>query len=243
MIKKIFILLLLVLLSGYFIVAITVLNKPQEGVICSDVEVFVGDSTQTGFIKKDEIVDILNRHHCNPIGQKIEDVSLVKIEKVLQNNPYISDVTAYKTPGGKVNVIVRQYVPVMYVMPQDGQSYFLDRTGRILPRLSYSADLVVATGHITPQFAMQSLPHLGCLLQDDAFWYNQVQQINVTKDGEIELVPRVGYHIIALGPPVDVEKKLKRMRTFYDEGLKKVGWNKYSIISLKYDNQIVCKKR
>ena len=59
----------------------------------------------------------------------------------------------------------------------------------------------------------------------------------------MELVPRVGNHIIALGPPTKLEEKLTRMKEFYTEGLNKVGWNKYSRISLKYDNQIVCKKR
>jgi len=32
------------------------------------------------------------------------------------------------------------------------------------------------------------------------------------------------------------------MKEFYTEGLNKVGWNKYSQISLKYNNQIICKK-
>ncbi|MBQ8282236.1 MAG: hypothetical protein IJZ01_01490 [Paraprevotella sp.] len=243
MIKKVFILLLLVLLSCYFVVAITVLNRPQEGVLCSDVEAFIGDSAQIGFIKKDEIINILTQNQCNPVGKNLDEISLVKIEKTLLNNPYISDVTAYKTPNGKVNVIVKQYIPTVYVMAEGGQNYFLDRSGRVLPHLSYFADLVVATGHITPQFAKQSLAPLGCLLQDDAFWSNQVQQINITENGEVELVPRVGNHIIALGPPTNLEEKLTRMKEFYTEGLKKVGWNKYSRISLKYDNQIVCKKR
>ena len=57
-----------------------------------------------------------------------------------------------------------------------------------------------------------------------------------------ELVPRVGEHTILLGRPTNVEDKLGRMKEFYTEGLNKVGWNKYSQISLKYNNQIICKK-
>ena len=29
---------------------------------------------------------------------------------------------------------------------------------------------------------------------------------------------------------------------FYQYGLSKVGWNKYSYINLEFDNQIICKK-
>ena len=77
----------------------------------------------------------------------------------------------------------------------------------------------------------------------DKFWQNQIVQINVLADGTLELVPRVGDHIIYLGMPVGVERKLERMRKFYLYGLNKAGWNKYSYISVEFDNQIICKKR
>lgn len=32
------------------------------------------------------------------------------------------------------------------------------------------------------------------------------------------------------------------MRKFYLYGLNKAGWNKYSYISVEFDNQIICKK-
>ena len=33
------------------------------------------------------------------------------------------------------------------------------------------------------------------------------------------------------------------MKKFYTEGLNKAGWNKYSMVNLEYDNQIICKKK
>ena len=71
----------------------------------------------------------------------------------------------------------------------------------------------------------------------------QVEQIDVTKEGQIRLVPRVGEHILILGTADDVEKKLERLMNFYKNGLDNVGWNKYRSISVAYDNQVVCKKR
>ena len=111
-----------------------------------------------------------------------------------------------------------------------------------MPKSSYYADLVVATGDITPQYARQNLTRLGRLIQDNPFWNHQIQQIHVLENGEVELVPRVGEHTILWGRPTNVEDKLGRMKEFYTEGLNKVGWNKYSQISLKYNNQIICKK-
>ena len=50
-------------------------------------------------------------------------------------------------------------------------------------------------------------------------------------------------HRIVLGSFADFEEKLDNLRLFYEKAIPKVGWEKYSIISLKYKDQIVCTKR
>ena len=76
-------------------------------------------------------------------------------------------------------------------------------------------------------------------------------------DKGVEIVPRVGQHVVMLGylPQVAnnkeryeriasfVETKLNRLEKFYKYGLSQVGWNKYSYINLEFDNQIICKKK
>ena len=52
----------------------------------------------------------------------------------------------------------------------------------------------------------------------------------------------MGQHVIELGSTADFQEKLQRLRTFYREGLERVGWNKYKTISLAYDGQVVCTK-
>ncbi len=242
MIRKLSIVLLLLALACYFVAAVTVLNKPGEGLVCSGVDVVVEDSLQTGFIRSGEVLGMLAKRGCDPTGREMGQVMLSRIEEALRKDPCIKDVTCYKTPGGKVCVRVRQRLPMLHVMSSDGQDYYLDRAGGQMPKSSYHADLAVATGHITPQYARQNLTRLGRLIQDNPFWNRQIQQIHVLENGEVELVPRVGEHTILLGLPTNVEDKLGRMKKFYTEGLNKVGWNKYSQISLKYDNQIICKK-
>ena len=89
------------------------------------------------------------------------------------------------------------------------------------------------------------------------FWKNQIVQINVLPDYGIELVPRVGNHIIYIGqlPQTSyvndrkklvtayVNTKLDRLQKFYKYGLAQAGWNKYSYINVEFDNQIICKKQ
>jgi cell division protein FtsQ len=70
-----------------------------------------------------------------------------------------------------------------------------------------------------------------------------VEQINVTASQELELVPRVGEHIIFLGKPGDYDQKFTRLEKFYKKALNEIGWNKYARISLEFDNQIICTKK
>ena len=39
------------------------------------------------------------------------------------------------------------------------------------------------------------------------------------------------------------EEKFEKLKTFYEKGLNQVGWNKYSRISLEFNNQIICTKK
>jgi len=153
MIKKLAIILLLVGLFCYFIAAVTVLNKPKEGLVCNGVEVVVEDSLQTGFIQSGEVLRLLESRKCNPTGQKMDQVMLSRIEEALRKNPYIEDVTSYKTPGGKVCVRVKQRLPILHVMSsEDRTTIWTVRAGRCRNRP------ITPTWSWRPEISHRSMP-------------------------------------------------------------------------------------
>lgn len=125
-----------------------------------------------------------------------------------------------------------------------------------MPNSKYTSDLIIATGYISRWYARNYLAYLADELMKDDFWKNQIVQINILPDMGVELVPRVGEHIVYLGnlPQTKyinrrkalvqgfVAKKMDRLKKFYKYGLSQAGWNKYSYIDLEFDNQIICKK-
>jgi cell division protein FtsQ len=129
------------------------------------------------------------------------------------------------------------------VLNNRGQDFYVDSHGEILVQHSLAVQLPVATGYIDRRFASDELLRLVRAIDASEFWKAQVEQIDVTEDGEIRLVPRVGDHLLILGSVDDVERKLERLMNFYEKGLDNIGWNKYRSISVAYDNQVVCKKR
>ena len=101
----------------------------------------------------------------------------------------------------------------------------------------------IVTGNVEKSFAMRDLYKFGVFLQNNPFWDAQIEQIHVLPGKDVELVPRVGDHIVYLGKLDQFEDKLDRLKVFYKKALNEVGWNKYSRISLEFNNQIICTKR
>ena len=56
--------------------------------------------------------------------------------------------------------------------------------------------VAVATGFIDRKFAQEELSQAGKIPSADPFWSAQIEQINVTPKQELEIVPRVGDHIL-----------------------------------------------
>ena len=173
----------------------------------------------------------------------MENVNTRKIEETLMQNPFVEHAQCYKTQTGRVHITLSQRMPVIRVKADNGEDYYVDEHGEMMPYTHYANEIVVATGAITKKYAQKSLARVGNFLVANPLWRSQVEQINVLADGTIEMVPRVGDHIVYLGKPFDLEQKFTRLEKFYRYGLSEAGWNKYSYISLEFRNQIICKKR
>ena len=180
----------------------------------------------------------------SPIGQQLEAINTDTIEKILAEHPLIDNVECYKTPSGKLFIEVYQRIPLLRVMSAKCENYYIDNKGAIIPQDNRCvAHRIIVTGNVEKSFAQSNLYNFGLFLHENAFWNAQIEQINVLPRERIELVPRVGDHIIYLGKLNDYEEKLDRLKTFYQNGLNKVGWNKYSRINVEFSNQIICTKR
>ena len=77
-------------------------------------------------------------------------------------------------------------------------------------------------------------------INNDDFWKAQIAEIEIDASGEIVLWPQVTKQKIEFGAPDNIENKFKRLMVFYQEILPRNGWNSYTRVNLKYENQIVC---
>jgi cell division protein FtsQ len=242
--KKIGILTADIILSVYLVLAITAFNCPDDqDAVCREVKINITDGTGNGFLNVNEVKMQLQHAKIYPLGDRMSDVCTRQIEETLLKSPLVDRVECYNTHSGHVFINLTQRNAVMRIMANNGESYYIDNLGAIIPSKNNSTDLIVATGDIKQKYAQTALKQFGLLLLDDPFWQSQIEQINVLPDGSVEMIPRVGDHIVYLGQPTHLKEKLTRLEKFYRYGLSKAGWNKYSYINIEFNNQIICKRR
>ena len=255
--KKLILLMLDVILLVYVFVAMISFNKPDESKnVCTEVNIVIADQNANGFLTANEVKKLMKDSRMYPLNFRMTDIQPRLIEDLLCKSPFVKTAECYKTKDNKVFVSITQRLPVIRIKSERGDDYYLDDKGGIMPNTSYTSDLIIATGNIRQSFARNYIAPMANIIMANDLWKNLIEQINVLPDGGIEIVPRIGDHVVFLGymPQTRyaskrkekieafVNTKLTRLEKFYKYGLSQVGWNKYPYISLEFDNQIICKK-
>lgn len=108
---------------------------------------------------------------------------------------------------------------------------------------NFAAYVPVVSGRVTKKMANWILFDFAEYINNDPFWNNQIEQININDKLKVELVPRVGEQIIIMGDLTRYKQKLEKLKKLYLYGLNEMGWNQYKTINLEYKDQVVCTKK
>lgn len=232
--------LVLVLLIFYALWSSQLHLDSQE---CTSIKIHVDTSDDLFFINADMIKEMILFKEDSILGKAYEDINIYLLEEFVNEHPNIKKAELYLTVDGTLYVDVKQRKPLARVF-QDKDSYYLDEKIREFPLSdNYSAKVLqVYWDKITPsRFGI--LSKLIDLINSDEFLKAQITAISFNGKDELIAYPRVGDHKIMIGEAKDLENKFEKLKIFYRHGLGKIGWDRYSIINLKYQNQVVCTKR
>ena len=247
-----------ILIAIYLLLAFVSFDKKGDPkALCSKVNIDIADNAAGGFLDAKVIKERLQKTGFYPIGRQLKDVDTRGIEEMLRRSPFVKTAECYKTEGGYVYISVTQRMPVIRIKADNGDDYYVDDHDCIMPRSSYTSDLIIATGYINRWYAINYISPLGKAIMQNDVWKKLIEQINITPNLGVELVPRIGDHIVYIGQLPDitdkskhdkdiaqfVDKKMTRLEKFYKYGLSQVGWNKYSYVNIEFDNQIICKRK
>jgi cell division protein FtsQ len=217
-----------------------------------EVEPLAGGSY---LIDSADVIKIIGRSFGMSLDEQAAGlIDVDRVERVLEEDPFVLNAEAMLTANSKVKINVQQREPILRVMDNLGAQYYLDKNGARVPLSKhFTARTLVATGNIpphTPEFltkkrhAMKDLFTLTNFILADDFWRAMIEQIHVNSKEEYILIPKLGDQAVILGKyDENMEAKFKKLKTFYQEGMPYEGWQKYRTIDLRYRNQVVCERR
>ena len=110
-------------------------------------------------------------------------------------------------------------------------------TGEIFDRQkSISVDEIINNDSLISIRKLDDIYRISDYVCNDPLFHSLIGQVHLEKNGDFILVPLVGDQRI-------VSEKFEKLRIFYKQAIPYEGWNTYKEISLKYEDQIVCKKK
>ena len=248
-----------------FIVTVGFASHKQAEMPCTGIYINIHDSSGIGFVEENDVRQMIQNKIGSPIGKSLSSINISLLEKIINTNPFIYDAEVFSTVDGKVNIDVKQRIPVLRVINYNNESFYIDNHGVFMPPSDkFTARVPVASGFIFDKESekkvrvytedeikdttltrtkIEQLFHIINYTNQNSFWNAMVQQLYVNAQGEIEMIPRIGNHTVVIGNDMFLEEKFKKLLVFYREGLSKKGWDKYSIINLKFKDQVVCTKK
>lgn len=249
----------------YLVVSLSFVASKEASEYCVELDLRIQGNAQNYFVDKHDILEIIKEHNGVILGQKNGTINVRAIEKTLDAHSFIKNAEVYKEAYGKIIVEIEQRNPIVRVIDKNGVNFYIDEQGYIMPVSSkFTARVPIANGNLSVNWDKLKNKYLGKLMltsdsleasqvanlyqlmayiHNDTFWQKQIQQVYLNKDAEVEIIPRVGAHIILLGDMHNFEKKFRNLKAVYDKAFRKIGWNQYRTINLKFENQVICTKR
>lgn len=189
----------------------------------------------------------------------VNDIDRKYIENVVEQNPYIESVDISVSIKGTIQINAVQRMPIVRII-QNSKQFYLDNNGKYMPtgRIN-NQNVIIASGYIMGTISDtldMNKKNIGTTNNDFYRIYKLTNyllqhdnlkplfdQIYICANGDIELVPKIGNHIVVIGDLNNLDEKFENLFAVYNKGFSNTGWNYYKKINLKYKNQVVCTKK
>jgi len=226
--------------------------RAKEEKKCASVNVeLVGENTVALFMDEKEILEIINDKGIKA-GLPIESVNLNKLEKDLQSIKWVKHAEMFLDNQQALQIKIEQRIPIARIFTSTGASFYIDKEGWRLPLKQLTVlRLPVFTGFPSDQEKISSpdsvllkdILHFTKAIEQDSFFMAQIAQINIASNGDFEMVPTVGEHMVLIGAVDNIEDKLNRLYSFYKQVWVQTGVNAYQVLDCRFDHQIVALKK
>jgi len=244
------------LLAAILVASCLAGKDARKGLVCKGLEVTILDSLENSFVSKADVKKYLDKEYGRYVGEKLDSLDLVKIEKIIDGRSAVKKSHAYVTKDSLLRIEVTQRKPVVRFQKKDG-GFYADADGYIFPlQVNYASHVQIIDGDI-PLAAnsgykgaitnpgerewFENVMDVVNYIEDSRTWKGKIVQIHVEKNGEIVLVPREGRQVFRFGQPVQVAEKFGKMEMYYSHIVPEKGSEAYRTVDVRFADQIVCR--
>lgn len=217
------------------------------------VELLISYPSDDKIILESDIANDLTKHFGIFTKQKRKQVEIGAIRQYLENKNFVDNVSVSISITGVLKIFITQRMALVRIFDKNNKSYYLDKNGIVIKtEAGKSVDAIIASGNISDSVSVKidsiktkqlfDIYNLALMIYSDSILKYQIDQI-VRKDTSYILMPNIGDYEIILGDRKEWREELLRLHLLYTKAFVKEGWDKYSMVDLRFNNQVVCTRK
>lgn len=232
------------LVVAYIIAVVPITLRTERDDTFTDLIIEVNDNQNSGFLKENDIRQILSILTGNIDTLKRKNLNTLKVEQLLNSNNRIEGSSCRILNNGTLLVTVNPLNPVARVFDRAGSVYVNADGKRVPAHPSYHIDVpVVTTNSMADSTFIRKLLPLLRAVKNDEPTNALISSLRIDDRGDIIIIPNIVGHVINFGDTTLIDNKFDRLSTFYKKVMPVRGWDAFDTISVKWAGRIVATKR
>ncbi|NHF60882.1 hypothetical protein FK220_016130 [Flavobacteriaceae bacterium TP-CH-4] len=199
---------------------------------------FVGD--QNLYITQDMVNKLLIQKFGSLENLPKEKLVLNAMEKAVAANKMVKSAQVYLTVDGELASKIVQRKPIGRV--EGNSKFYMDDEGKRMPLSRvYSARVPIITGEITGE-SLEDVYEILKYINADDFLRKNVIGIHIEEVESYQLKFRMENFVVHLGSIEHMEEKFSNFKAFYAKAQRDQTLEKFAVVNLEFNNQVVCTK-
>jgi cell division protein FtsQ len=214
-------------------------KRNENRKLTKSVVIFVGDDAP--FVKQETVNKLLIENNREASSIQKVNLDLNKLETNLDSQEMIEKSDVFVSIDGVLKAVVKQKTPIARVFDEGG-SFYIDYEGNRMPlSTNFTARVPLVSGGINKDIN-ENLAELFRIIYNDAFLKKNIIGIEIMPNGSLKMHNRNFDYQIDFGIMINVERKFKNYKAFFQKAVLDSSLYKYKKIDLRFTDQVVCTK-
>ena len=214
-------------------------KRNEERKLKKTIVEFVDENSP--FITEESVNKLLIENNSSVKNIQKDKVDLKELEQNLNNHNMIQKCEVFVTVDGVLKAVVKQKTPVARVFGENG-SFYVDYEGHKMPLSdNFTARVPIVSGTINKKNS-EDLTKVFRYIYEDDFLQKNIIGVEVLPDGSLKMMNRNFNYVIDFGKTINVDKKFKNYKAFFQKAVQDSLINNYKTVNLKFTQQVVCTK-